>query len=241
MSTQTGFLLLLVAVALATSSTAHAQTSDTARTDSQATYQGAHNERFLNPLLDVDEWVERFEGGNREVYVHRYAILEALGLREGMDVADVGAGTGLYVPLLAGAVGDSGTVYAVDIAPAFVEHIRERAEREGLDQVQAVLGEAETTTLPPRSVDLVFTSDTYHHFDEPGPMLASIGEALRPGGVFIVVDFDKTPASRPWIHEHIRGTQAEYIAEIEAAGFRLEERHEIDGLEETFMLRFVKP
>ena len=242
MIARTRFLVLLAAVALAApiSACAQDQTSDAARTDSQTTYQGAHNERFLDPLLDVDEWVERFEGDNREVYAHRHAILEALGLREGMDVADVGAGTGLYVPLLAGAVGDSGTVYAVDIAPAFVEHIREQAAREGLGQVRAVLGEAETTTLPPHSVDLVFTSDTYHHFDNPGPMLASIREALRPGGTFIVVDFDKRPDSRPWIHEHIRGTQAEFIAEIEAAGLRLVQRHEIDGLEENFMLRFVK-
>ena len=241
MPTRTRFLVLLAAIALAAPASAQAQTSDPAPADSQTTYQGAHNERFLDPDLDVAEWVERFEGDNREVYAHRHAILEALDLREGMDVADVGAGTGLYVPLLAQAVGDTGTVYAVDIAPAFVEHIREQADREGLEQVRAVLGEAETTTLSPHSVDLVFTSDTYHHFDKPGPILTSIREALRPGGTFIVVDFDKRPDSRPWIHEHIRGTQAEFIAEIEAVGFRLAERHEIDGLEENFMLRFVKP
>ena len=233
-------LLLLTSLALAAPHTTHAQTSDTTRAADPEARHGSLNERFLDPDLDVAEWVERFEGDNREVYSHRHEILEALDLREGMDVADVGAGTGLYVPLLASAVGDAGTVYAVDIAPAFVEHIRERAAREGLGQVRAVLGKATTTTLPPGSVDLVFTSDTYHHFDEPAPMLASIREALRPGGHFVVVDFDRTPDARPWIHEHIRGTQAEFIEEIEAAGFRLVERHAIDGLEENFMIRFVK-
>ena len=238
-------LVLLAALAFAAPATrAQAPTSDTTATPTDVAGaevpEGSLNERFLDPDLDADEWAKRFEGENREVYAHRHEILEALDLRAGMDVADVGAGTGLYVPLLAGAVGDSGTVYAVDIAPAFVEHIRERAAREGLGQVRAVLGETATTTLPAGSVDLVFTSDTYHHFDEPAPMLASIREALRPGGHFIVVDFDRTPTSRPWIHEHIRGTQVEFVEEIEAAGFRLIERHAIDGLEETFMIRFEK-
>ncbi|MHC5210815.1 MAG: class I SAM-dependent methyltransferase [Planctomycetota bacterium] len=197
------------------------------------------NERFLDPDLDVEQFVERFEGESREVAVHREAIAATLGLSPGQRVADVGAGTGLFLEPLARAVGPEGTVYAVDISSGFVDHMRARAEAAGLTQVRPVLCTERSVELAQASVDAVFVCDTYHHFGHPADTLASIRRALRPDGLLVIVDFERDPeTSRAWILEHVRGGAEETIREIEAAGFRLVDRPTPPGLEETYVLRF---
>src|SRR5262245_17397316 len=79
------------------------------------------NKSFENP--DVKDFIGKFEVESREVYTHRKEIVAACKLKPGMAVADVGAGTGLFTRLFAKEVGEKGKVYAVDIAPRFVEHI----------------------------------------------------------------------------------------------------------------------
>src|SRR5690606_37902721 len=81
------------------------------------------NEVYRDPNLQVEVWVERFETEGREAFDFREAIVADMGLMAGQAVADVGAGTGLFEPLLAARVGREGKVYAVDIVPDFVEHI----------------------------------------------------------------------------------------------------------------------
>jgi SAM-dependent methyltransferase len=197
------------------------------------------NERFLAEDLDVGEFVGIFEGESREVAVHREAIAATLGLRAGQAVADVGAGTGLFLEPLARAVGPGGTVYAVDIAPGFVEHMRERAAAAGLAQVRPVLCTERSVELPDASVDAVFVCDTYHHFGWPADTLASIRRALRPDGLLVIVDFERDPAtSRPWVLDHVRLGADGVVREVQAAGFRLLDRPTPESLEETYVLRF---
>ncbi|MGE0481126.1 MAG: class I SAM-dependent methyltransferase [Phycisphaerae bacterium] len=191
---------------------------------------------------DVSKWVERFEHEGREVYDHRQQIVDQIGLKPGMVVADVGAGTGLYTKMLAGAVGPKGVVYAVDIAPAFVEHIRGRAAAEGLENVRAVLCTERSVELPAGSVDVAFSIDTYHHFEYPQSTLASIRKSLRPGGQWIVVDFERIPGvSSEWILNHVRAGREAVIAEIQAAGFKLvSQGNEAAFLRQNYFLRFQK-
>ena len=128
------------------------------------------NSPFLvNP--DVARWKKGFENEDREVYRKRNEILAATGVKAGMAVADVGAGTGLFTMLFARAVSPGGRVYAVDISRAFIEYIGERAKAEGLDNVTAILTKGTDTELPEASVDLVYTCDTYHHFEHQGETL----------------------------------------------------------------------
>ncbi len=200
------------------------------------------NENFLNPDLDVDEWVKRFEIESREVFSARIEILKALALAPGEAVADVGAGTGLFTAAMSKAVGDGGKVYAVDISEAFVKHLKARAADEKLANVEAVLCDEDSVKLPAASVDVVFVCDTYHHFEFPKSTLASIHEALKPGGRLIVVDFERIPGeSSEWILNHVRAGKEEFTAEIEAAGLKLEEALKIPGLKENYALRFRKP
>ncbi len=200
------------------------------------------NQHFLDPNLDVERWVRIFEGESREIYVQRHRIVEAIGLRPGMAVADIGAGTGLFVERLAEKIGPTGRLYAVDIAPRFVEHIRKRAELQGLKQVKALLGREDSLPLPPHSLDVAFVCNTYHHFEYPQSMLSSIYQALRPAGTLVVVEFERTLGkSREWILNHVRADKATFTKEIEAAGFRLVEEVPIKGLKENYFLRFVRP
>lgn len=197
------------------------------------------NQDFLDPALDVAKYEQRFEGESREIFAHRARIAGLLPLREGMAVADIGAGTGLFTMMFAGKVGPTGKVYAVDIAPKFVEHIQTLAAQRKLTNVAAVLCTDRSTQLPKASVDLVFVCDTYHHFEFPQATLASIHDALRPGGEFVVVDFLREPGtSRPWILDHVRAGREVVQQEIEAAGFELVQVEATPFLRENYQMRF---
>lgn len=199
------------------------------------------NDRFLADDLDVDQFVKMFEGESREIAARRDAIVDVLGLRPGMQIADVGAGTGLFLDPFSEAVGPEGRLYAVDISPGFMEHLRQRQASEGLENVEPVLCTDHSAELPDASVDLIFVCDTYHHFEYPQSTLASLYSALRPGGTLVVIDFERIPGvSRDWLLDHVRAGKEVFTAEITAAGFVLEE--ELDaGLAENYVLRFRRP
>lgn len=197
------------------------------------------NKEYLNPDLKVGIWIERFEREGREIYDHREAILKAARIRRGASVADIGAGTGLFTPLFAGAVGPQGKVYAVDIVPEFLNLIEKRAAAAGLSQVQTVLCTERSVELPPNSIDVAFICDVYHHFEYPQNSLRSIHRALRRDGELVMVEFRRVPGqSSEWILDHVRAGQEVFTAEIEAAGF--EQVEEINLLKDNYMLRFRK-
>lgn len=193
------------------------------------------NRHYENP--GIEQSVRMFESEGREVFDRRHDILAALGLRPGMAVADIGAGTGFFARLFAKAVGPAGRVYATDISPPYVRRLAEIAREPGMGHVEALLGGERDAKLPPGAVDLVFTSDTYHHFEYPQEMLRSIHRALRPGGIFVVVDYERIPGvSGAWIMDHVRAGREQVIREIEAAGFRLVDQPAL--LKENYFLRF---
>lgn len=197
----------------------------------------AINQPYADP--DYQTWVERFERPGREVYDQRDAILAATGIRPGMTVADVGAGTGLYTRLFAKAVGPKGKVYAVDISKKFIDNILRTAREQGLNNVEGIVNTQTDTKLPANSVDLVFLSDTYHHFEHPRPIMASIHRALKPGGTLVVIDFRREPGkSSQWVLEHTRLGKDEARREIEAAGFELIEDRDL--LKENYFLTFKR-
>ena len=205
----------------------------------EASVRPGANDRFLAADLDVEEYVGRFEGESREIAVQRAALADTLQLRPGEAVADVGAGTGLFMDLFAAGVGESGKVFAVELSPAFVEHLQTRAVEGGFDQVQVVHCTDRSVELAPASVDSAFICDTYHHFEYPATVMASLHRALRPGGRLVVVDFERIPGvTREWLLEHVRAGKEVFRSEIEAAGFELEDEVDVEGLAENYVLRF---
>lgn len=197
------------------------------------------NAEYLKPEVNVVQWTERFEREGREIYDHRERIADAAGLRPGLRVADIGAGSGLFTLLFAGRVGERGRVYAVDIVPGFLDQIRARAAAAGLGNVETVLAAADAVRLPAGSVDLAFVCDTYHHFEYPQSTLASIHRALKPRGELVVVDFKRVPGvSSAWTFEHVRAGEEVFTAEIEAAGFV--KTGSAGFLKDNYLLRFRK-
>ena len=197
------------------------------------------NDPFFDAKQDVGTWAKRWEVEGREVYDAHRAIVKAVALEPGMAVADIGAGTGLFVAPFAEAVGPKGRVYALDIVDKFVAHVKERAK--DLPQVEARLTKPRSIGLPAGSIDKAFVCDTYHHFEFPQTVLASIHRALRDDGELIVIEFDKIEGtSRDWIMKHVRADRATFSAEIEAAGFKLSASPAVEGLKENYFLRFSK-
>ena len=198
------------------------------------------NDSFRDPNADVEEWVKRFEGESREVYDRRKQILAAIEVKPEMTAADIGAGSGLFTRLMADAVGERGTVYAVDISEKLLDYIRTSAEKFKLPQVKTILGTDQSPQLPEASVDVVFICDTYHHFEFPQKMMTAIHRALKPAGRVVIIDFIREEGiSSDWVMEHVRAGQKVVEQEIEACGFR--KVREVEGLlKENYFIVFEK-
>lgn len=200
------------------------------------------NERFMSPALDVDHWVGTFESESREVFAQRAEITRKLELKPGTAIADIGAGTGFFVELFAELVGAEGRVYAVEVSPRFLDHLRQRARERGFEQMQVVEGGERSARLKDASIDVAFLCDTYHHFAYPQAMLASLHRALRPGGRLVVIDFEKIEGtSQQWILGHVRAGKEAVSAEIVSAGFTMDRQIQVDGMSENYMLQFRRP
>jgi len=162
-------------------------------------------------------------------------LLEALALRKGQKVCDLGCGNGFYTLEIARLVGPEGLVYAVDIQPEMLRMLAERAADEGLANIRPILGTVIDPRLPEREVDLVVCVDVYHEFSHPGLMLERIRESLAPGGRLVLAEFRGEDAAVPIKPLH-KMTKAQVRAELEPAGFRLE--REFDRLPWQHLLFF---
>ena len=207
-----------------------------------AAQEGAKPEINRPYVVDTDiaRWNKSFENERREVYVKRTEIVAAAGVKPGMVVADIGAGTGLFTLLFADAVKPGGSVVAVDISPAFVDYIQKTAKARRMRNVTAIVGNGTDVGLPDESVDLVYLSDVYHHFERPADTLASIRKALKPGGRMVVIDYERIPGVTPQARiDHVRLDKAAAIREIGAAGFKLLEDKKL--MRENYFVVFSRP
>lgn len=196
------------------------------------------NKAFDTP--NVPEFMERFEIEGRDAFDHRKEVVAALGLQEGMVVADVGAGTGLFTRMFSPLVGAKGKVYAVDISDEFVAHVEKLASQQKMHNIVGVVCKPDSVELPPNSVDLVFICDTYHHFEFPHKTMRSIHKTLKPNGQVVLIDFHRIPGkSSEWAIGHVRAGQEVFTKEIIEAGFKqIEEKKDL--LKESYFLRFEK-
>jgi SAM-dependent methyltransferase len=197
------------------------------------------NDKFKDPAMEVDDWLENFEVESREVFVAREDLAKAVGLKPGQAMADIGSGTGLFLPYFVDGVGKDGKIFAVDISPRFIDHLSELAKSKGWDQVEPVFCTDRETNLEAASIDAAFICDTYHHFEFPGETMASLHQAMRPNGLLVIVDFKRIEGeTSEWIMGHVRCGKQMVIDEVEAAGFTLEDEVDIPALSENYVIRF---
>lgn len=186
-----------------------------------------HDATSRHGFDDVEHWVRVFDDADRDAWQRPDHVIEFLGIGPGQTVADLGAGTGYFTVLLARAVGSEGRVWAVDIEPALIEHLRGRAAEADLPQVRPVLAESDDPGLPRGGVDVVLIVNTWHHIDDRLRYLGTLGEALKPGGRVAVVDFreGELPVGPPPGHKLSRD---EVVGEFREAGWlRVSESEEL--------------
>lgn len=150
-------------------------------------------------------------------------VLDALGLKSGQRVADIGSGSGYFTFHLAARVGPEGKVYAVDIDDAALKKLRARQEQQRLTQIETILGESADPRLP-GELDAVLIVDTYHEFREYNQTMQAVWRALKPGGRLVLID-GEGPAGRPRTEYHrLHVIPAELVREeITHAGFIFKE------------------
>ena len=186
----------------------------------------AHEATVTHPFDDVERWVDVFDDPNRAEWQKPDRIPRALGLRAGMAVADIGAGTGYFLKFFSAAVGPSGKVYAVDVEPKLVAHMRQRSIQEKTANVTVILGAPDDPKLPAAALDVIFICDTWHHINDRIDYLALLARALKPGGSVAIVDFHKreAPVGPPTEHKMAR---EEVVAEFAEAGWTLASESDI--------------
>ena len=179
--------------------------------------------RPIAPVMGMSgaDWLERAERVSEEA---PGLAVDALDIKPGMTIADIGAGVGYLTVRLAKRTGPTGKVYANDIQPGMLERLKKNLEANRLANVEAVLGTETDPRLPPSAIDLVLLVDVYHEFSQPQAMLVKIREALKPEGRLVLFEYKKEDPAIPIREEH-KMSVAEVKAELEAEGFRLEKVH----------------
>ena len=176
-------------------------------------------------------------------YVERtIALVDSLDLHAGETIADVGTGVGHLLPYIHSKVGSSGTIFAVDIYPEFVDKTKERIAAEGWQNVHAVLGTERDPKLPKDRLDGAILLDTYHHLDYPAATMQGVRRALKSGGRLFIIDYYRSrsnPAASPdEVRRHIRLDRDDVVKEVEAEGFHVTKQ--FDHLPFMYVLVFEK-
>lgn len=162
-------------------------------------------------------------------------MLAELGVKPGMTVCDMGCGNGFYALKLAEMVGPEGKVLAVDIQPEMLRLLQARAEEEGIDNIERILGEIDNPKLEPGTIDLILCVDVYHEFSHPEEMLSHMRKSLKPEGQLVLVEFRMEDPNVPIKKLH-KMSKRQILKELKPNGFKLAK--EFEGLPWQHMMFF---
>lgn len=146
--------------------------------------------------------------------------LDAMSIRPGMQIADLGAGVGYMTLRMAKRVGPSGKIYGVDLQPGMLAELQKNAKAAGLTNIEPILGEPADPKLPAGKIDMVLMTDVYHEISQPQAMLRKLREALKPDGRLVLLEYRAEDPAIPINPDH-KMTVEQVRAEIEPEGFRL--------------------
>ena len=203
-----------------------------ARREAPGTFMG-------RPIADVmsfqgADWLFR---DSREAEEQPEQMLDALKIKPGDTVADVGAGAGYTSLRLARRVGPTGTVLATDVQPQMLRMLDSNAKTAGVRNIKPILCTATDPKLPENQVDLALMVDVYHECSDPVATLAGLRKGLKSGGRLVLVEFRGEDPEVPIKPEH-KMTVAQVKLELESQGFRFKEK--VDFLPWQHILVFEK-
>jgi ubiquinone/menaquinone biosynthesis C-methylase UbiE len=175
-----------------------------------------------------------FEEPGRDKRLQIDRVMDLLNIKPGSTVADIGAGGGWFSVRAARRVAPNGRVIAEEINPKAITSIQQRARREHLSNIEALLGTPDDPKLAPNSLDAALMLKVYHEIAHPPLVLANLRDALKPGARFGIIDRNGTGADHGLNEPILR-------AEVERAGFRQVARYDFtkaDG--QDYFLIFEK-
>lgn len=184
--------------------------------------QAAEPERRPAGVFGHENW-EWLERQGREQEERPDVVIQAMNLKDGDMVAEIGTGTGFFARRLARAVGPSGKVYANDIQPEMLERLKGLAAAENITNIVPVLGTETDPNLPAGQMDWILLVDVYHEFQKPQEMLAKLRQALKPNGRVALIEYRLEGDTASHISVPHRMSSEQVLAEWEPAGFTLME------------------
>ena len=186
--------------------------------------QAPQNQHDMHRLHgDPAAYMAALEDPDRDVYQKPHEVIEALRLRSGEIVADIGAGSGYFALRLARHVGSSGHVYAVDVSPDMIRRLNERIHEAGLVNISTILASPDNPLLP-RPADRFLFVNVWHHIEDRARYLALMKKMLKPGGQIVMIDFHKRdlPVGPP---AAMKIAREDLLKQMQGHGFKIREEH----------------
>ena len=145
-------------------------------------------------------------------------IMDAIGLKPGMIIGDIGAGRGRLAVWFADRVGPEGKIYANDIDEDALAHLQRRCQQHAITNVETILGEIEDPRLPEKSLDIAFMINVYHHLDKPVELVRNIRPSLKSDGILAIVDADPKKSG---LDDHHSTPKKDMLKQLDKAGYRV--------------------
>ena len=188
---------------------------------------------------DIKQYLEQLDSEERDQYQKPRQVIEALNLKPGLAVADLGSGSGYFTRRFIEAVTETGKVYAVDVEPEMLKYAEESVVHMHRSYtVEFILARPDNPKLPYGSIDLLFLCNTYHHLEERAKYFSDTKSSLKPGGRLAIIDFynDERSGELGFPKRHLVPRET-VIAELTKADYRLAREHTF--LPRQYFLEFV--
>ncbi len=183
---------------------------------------------FLCPSLDADV---------RDTWHQPEKVMDTVGVKPGMTIGEVGAGHGYFTFHLSRRVGDSGKIYANDIASRALAALRRKAENEGITNIETIIGEVENPLLPEGILDMVFIVNAFHDLAKPVELLNNLVPSLKPDAPVVIIDRDPSKFRDPAGHFL---TKEEILEMISMSDFELDRIETFLPQHNIYIIRVAK-
>jgi ubiquinone/menaquinone biosynthesis C-methylase UbiE len=188
---------------------------------------------------DIKQYLEQLDSEDRDQYQKPRQVIEALNLKPGLAVADLGSGSGYFTRRFIEAVTETGKVYAVDVEPEMLKYTEESVVHMHRSYTaEFILARPDNPKLPYESIDLLFLCNTYHHLEERAKYFSDTKSSLKPGGRLAIIDFynDERSGELGFPKQHLVPRDT-VITELTKAGYRVVREHTF--LPRQYFLEFV--
>lgn len=189
---------------------------------------------------DIKQYLEHLDSAERDHYQKPVQVIEALRLKPGMAVADLGSGSGYFTRRFVEAVTESGMVYAVDVEPEMLAYVKESIIHMHMPYAaEFILARPDSPKLPFESVDLLFVCNTIHHLEERSRYFRDLNSSLKPGGRITIIDFypDERSGDLGFPKRHLVSRDT-IVNELTDAGYTLDREHNF--LPKQYFLEFTR-